>query len=113
MKLKKDFLQYGIFIANVLQARSPAEVKAAIRMVAMPPGSSQAKKESTFDISINSYFGFYGGQEFLLSPDVGEDAMSYTYGLTCPVGLSLSTGLRRFGSISIFMPIFDLGAVAR
>lgn len=111
-KLKKDFLQYGIFIANVLQARSPAEVKAAIRMVAMPPGSSQAKKESTFDISINSYFGFYGGQEILLSPDVGEDAMSYTYGLTCPVGLTLSTGLRRFGSVSIFMPIFDLGAVA-
>ncbi len=109
-KLKKDFLQYGLFIANVLQARNPAEVKAAIRMVALPPGSSQSKKESTFDISINSYFGVYGGREILITDTI--DPINPTYGLTCPIGISLSTGLRRFGSISIFMPIFDLGAVA-
>ena len=78
-KLKKDFLQYGLFIANVLQARSPAEVKAAIRMVALPPGSSQAKKQSTFDISVNSYFGVYGGREILLDPDV-IDPINPTYG---------------------------------
>lgn len=108
-KLKKDFLQYGIFIANVLQARSPAEVKAAIRMVALPPGSSQAKKQSTFDISVNSYFGAYGGKEILLD-SIADPA--FTYGLTMPIGISISTGLRRFGSISVFLPIFDLGSVA-
>ncbi|MFK7950595.1 MAG: hypothetical protein AB8G11_23620 [Saprospiraceae bacterium] len=110
-KLKKDFLQYGLFIANVLQARSPAEVKAAIRMVALPPGSSQAKKQSTFDISVNSYFGVYGGREILIDPDV-VDPINPTYGLTLPIGISISTGLRRYGSISIFTPIFDLGSVA-
>jgi hypothetical protein len=94
-----------------LKARNPAEVKAAIRMVAMPPGSSQAKKESSFDISINSYVGIYGGQETLLNPGI-EDAVKPTYGLTVPVGISISTGFGRYGSLSLFMPVVDLGAVA-
>jgi len=109
--MKKDFLQYGLFLANVLKARNPAEVKAAIRMVAMPPGSSQAKKESSFDISINSYVGIYGGEETLLNPGISEPSKP-TYGLTVPVGISVSTGFRRYGSLSLFMPIIDLGAVA-
>jgi hypothetical protein len=110
-KMKKDFLQYGLFIANVLKARNPAEVTAAIRMVAMPTGSSQSKKQSTFDISVNAYFGIYGGEETLLKPNI-TDPKRPTYGLTAPVGVSISTGLHRFGSLSLFMPVIDLGAVA-
>ena len=110
-KFKRDFINYGMFIANVLRARSPAQIKQAIRMVAVPPGSSRTKKESSFNISVNSYLGMYTGQE-VLTLDAIDDPIQPSFGLTVPIGIAVSAGMKRSGSLSLFFPVFDLGSVA-
>lgn len=110
-KFKRDFIDYGMFIANVLKARSPAQIKQAIRMVALPPGSSRTKKESSFNISVNSYLGLYAGQEVLTLASI-DDPIRPSFGLTVPIGIAISAGMKQSGSLSLFFPIFDMGSVA-
>lgn len=101
-------LKYGSFIASVAQADNSDQVSYAIDAVALPPGSSILKKQSNFSVALNAFTGFSGGQEHLLTPGL---APSGFVAVAAPVGLAISKGFQRKGSLSLFLPIIDVGAL--
>lgn len=111
-RLRHNLLTYGNFIADVSSAQSPEDVSAALRNVALPAGSSRIKRISPTDVTINGYFGGVFGRETLKGGD-GKLLPVNTFGLSVPVGLSFSfkPSLRRDYSISVFLPVIDLGAL--
>lgn len=94
--------KYGGFIAAMLSAESSDEVAAVIETYALPSGSARIKRESYFNISVNSYLGLYGGW---------DKAHRWSPGVSAPVGVALSWGTKKGGSFSIFPTLIDIGAV--
>ncbi|MBS1600988.1 MAG: hypothetical protein JST75_22435 [Bacteroidetes bacterium] len=121
-----DFLlDKGAFIASVAQAKTSQEVYDAINMVAMPTGSARVKRLSKFNVAVNGYCGLFVGYEQIQGVD--KKFKLNGYGLTAPIGLSISRGHSIFfigtgpkgwkeskygWSTSLFISLIDLGAVA-
>lgn len=114
-KVKSAILIYGSFMANMVGAQTPAQVKAAIQAVAVPPGSSSVKRKSSFNVALNGYFGAGFHNEILTSNVVPDDQQrSSTFGLSVPIGLTASIGglgKSESWSYSLFLPIIDVGAI--
>ena len=109
-KVAKVIMKYGVFASEVAEAKTPEQAKSVIERHAMPVGGSSKKKHASFDISINSYMGLSGGSETLIT-----DSTSYTASYVSPatpIGISISKGFGRGGSVSLFIPIIDVGALA-
>lgn len=119
---KNEFVKYGIFMANFVEANNSDEVQAAIEAAVLPVGSSSVKRETDFNISLNSFIGPYAGAEYL--PKLKDDQWAFTAGLTAPVGVAFNWGnkgqrkkdcdgnLRGGKSYTIFFPIIDVGSIA-
>ena len=123
---KKGFLerilQYGNFVADVVSAKNSDDVDKAIEAAALPPGSSIIKRESAFNVSVNGYLGFYYGNEHIKG--IENKPFFNSYGVTAPIGIAISIGKQRWYPISslkkfdghwsnsLFISLFDLGAVA-
>jgi len=105
------FIKYGAFMAAVADAEKPEDVKAALNAAALPAGSSSIKRQTPFNVSINSYLGFHGGFEKL-----DGKGWSGIWGISAPVGVAVSWGsneqFKEKGSFSIYGSIIDIGAVA-
>jgi hypothetical protein len=105
------FIKYGAFMAAVADADKPEDVKAALNAAALPAGSSSIKRQTPFNVSINSYLGLHLGKEKLDGKGFGT-----IWGVSAPVGVAVSWGSRdQFkdnGSFSIFGSLIDIGAVA-
>ena len=112
-RVRNAILLYGTFMAQVLDADSPEEVKAALDAAAVPVGSSRNKREQIFNLSINSYLGVAVSNEKLERPAPGQAPDRLAFGLSVPVGVSASFALSwpRHSSISVFASLLDLGAV--
>ena len=114
-KVKSTLLVFGTFMANVATAENANQVKSAIRAVAVPPGSSSVKRKSTFNVAVNAYFGAGFHREKLNSLLIPEgERWGNTIGLSVPVGLTASLGAlgkKENWSISLFVPILDVGGV--
>ena len=115
---KSFILKYGSFMAAVAQAENSEQVAAAIEAVALPSGSSRIKRESEFNVSLNSYVGFFWGREKVRGLDPNGSQLN-AYGLTAPIGIAASWGHRFLFfetdcalSTSIFVSVVDIGAVA-
>lgn len=104
---KGDLLKYGNFIAIVAEAEESDEVAAAIEAVALPVGSSITKKYSSFSVALNAYTGLAFGKETLT-----ENGEKTFFAVAAPVGFSFSTGFRKGGSLSLYTPLLDVGAIA-
>lgn len=104
------FIQYGTFAANLVRAENAAEVKSALEAAALPVGSYRIKRQTAFNISLNGYVGATGGVQF------GESNNSFVVGAWAPVGPAFSFGnfkqKKNSSSISIFIPVIDIGALA-
>ena len=104
--------KYGSFMANAVKAKNSEEVAAAIESVALPVGSSRIKRNSNWNIALNGYVGMYLGYERIKGVDSSFKANSY--GITAPVGISVSKGINWQGkkalSASLFFSVIDLGA---
>lgn len=109
-KIAKVVMKYGVFASEVAEAQTPEQAKNVIERHAMPVGGSSKKKHASFDISINSYMGLGGGWETLLTDSISSTA-GYVSPAT-PVGISISKGFGRGGSVSLFVPLIDVGALA-
>jgi len=119
---KDDFLKYGIFMANIVEAKNSDEVQTAIEATVLPVGSSSVKRETDMNISLNAYIGPYAGGEYM--PTLKEDQWAYTAGLTAPVGVAFSWGnkgnrtkkcngdARGGKSYTLFLPVIDIGSIA-
>lgn len=100
--------KYGLFMANVVEAKSAQDMKAVIENAILPVGSSSIKKNAWFNVSIQSYLGaFY---QPVPRNDLGY-AWNDKFGVTAPIGISFNYGMRRAGSIGLFAPLFDIGAI--
>jgi hypothetical protein len=118
-KIQKFLLNYGSFIAAVVQAKNSDDVSKAIETAALPSGSSRIKRETSFNVALNAYTGLFLGNESI--QDVKNVHFINSYGLTAPIGVSISWGLHSFlppfsgtghASSSIFISLIDIGAVA-
>ncbi|MBT1688727.1 hypothetical protein [Dawidia soli] len=113
--LVNGVIKYGTFMAGVAVAKTSEEVKQAIEVVALPPGSYRVKRESRANISLNAYMGFYGGNEHMPQ---SENKDSFSAGLFAPVGFAFSRGAMKNNekkggkSISIFASVIDVGTLA-
>ena len=113
----KGFIKYATFIASVAEAKNSDEVKQAIEAIVLPVGSSSVKRESYFNIAINSYLGGFVGTEYL--PTLKTDQWGTVVGVAAPVGIAFSWGRLFKGtkggggkSVTFFLPLIDVGAVA-
>ena len=115
-KILPGILKYGSFMAAVVKAESPEEVKNAIAATALPAGSSSIKKNSAFNVSLNAYIGGYFGRSSNSSDEI--DGNNSTVGVTAPIGVAVSWGLGHFkngnsiGSLSLYGTLIDVGAIA-
>jgi hypothetical protein len=102
---------FALFMANVVEAESEDEIKTALEAVILPVGSSSIKKNSSGNISIQSYLGAYYafGQE-----DTAPGVWSDPFGVSAPIGISWTPGFlswQKGGSLSLFTSLLDIGAV--
>jgi len=120
---RQDFVKYGIFMANIVEAKNSDEVQTAIEAAVLPVGSSSVKRETDMNISLNAYIGPYAGIEYL--PKLKQNQWAKTVGLTAPVGIAFSWGKigmdkkRCCGnevsggkSYTLFVPVIDVGSIA-
>ncbi len=115
-KFRNGVFKYGHFIADVAAAETPSAVQAAMSSIALPAGSSQNKRLRPFSVELNAYFGGTVGYERILDEPSGfenEEEIN-SYGLFVPVGVSISKRLGKKSnfSMSLFVPIIDLGALS-
>lgn len=104
---RKEVFKYGHFIATVAEAQNSDQIALAIDAVALPPGSARLKKEAAWSVTINAYTGFSGGTEHLEKTGAAGFAS-----LSAPVGLGVNRGIGGRQSLSLFVPIVDVGALA-
>ena len=124
-ELLKKLTLYGTFMSTIATAKNSDEVEQAIESAALPSGSSRIKRETPFNVSLNAYCGMYAGYERIKGLD---RPLSWTYqkinsyGVSAPIGISISTGGHNFAflcpsheghwSYSAFISIIDIGAIA-
>lgn len=105
--------KYGNFMANMVKAKTPEEVEAAIESAALPVGSATIKRHSEWNVALNAYVGPYLGREKIKGIDDGESKPN-TAGITAPVGFAISHGInwwkKNGWSTSLFISVIDLGA---
>ncbi len=106
---KKIVDKYGMFIANLASAESSDEVVAALEATTLPPGSASIKKNAHFNLAFNAYVGPTYGLETLYRLNNKEENNEY-FGLTTPIGLSLSTKFLG-GALTVFGSAIDIGAL--
>ncbi|HMG69040.1 MAG TPA: hypothetical protein VK588_15185 [Chitinophagaceae bacterium] len=106
-KLSK-VIEYVNLLAQISKAENSAAVESLLESYALPAGSSRVKKISPFNFAVNAYVGGFFGR----SKNQGE-GFTNTYGLTAPIGFTLSTGFQKAGSISLFAGLFDIGGIIK
>lgn len=93
---------YGGFMASVLSAEDAADIEKMLEVYSLPAGSSSVKRNSYFNIALNSYCGLMFGFDM--------DVETPVVGINAPVGIAFSWACNK-GSFSIFPSIIDLGAL--
>lgn len=105
-RFKSKLLTYGSFMAAVSLAQTPDQVKTALEMAAVEVGHSRVKRVNKWNVSLNAYLGLGLGFE-----DNGNNKTGLQANLATPVGLSISRGLGKGHSLSLFGSILDLGPI--
>lgn len=108
----KKVKPYALFMANMVEAKTEAEVKAALENVILPVGSSSIKKNSLCNISVQTYLGAYLSTSNGNSSSVGT--WSDKFGVTAPIGISFTPGFlswKKAGAVSLFGSLLDIGAI--
>lgn len=115
----QNLVRYGSFMASLAVAKTSDDAEAAVEAFAMPAGSSSVKRESPFNVALNAYVGLFTGHESIT--DVKSTQLINAYGLTAPIGVSISWGTKKYfppfggnghSSYSLFLSLVDVGAVA-
>lgn len=106
------FVKYGTFISSVAMAKTSDDVKAAIRSIALPTGSSRIKKEHVFSLGLNAYAGAYHADNYAYARN---KLPREEWGITAPIGLAFSWGFKygngSIGSVSLYGGLVDVGAI--
>lgn len=96
----KFILEKGIFIAQMAEAKTADDVKNILQQFAAASGSWRDKRMAGYNVSIDSYLGgsaYFDGQK------------SVRYGISTPVGISVSTSLGKKWAATLLGSVVDLG----
>ncbi len=102
--------KYGLFMANMVNAKSKDDVAVVLETSALPVGSSSIKKYSQFNVAVQSYLGVYWSRSTSTNVRT-EKAWDNKFGAIGPIGISFSYGFQKCGSLSLFTSLIDLGAI--
>ncbi|PSL24081.1 hypothetical protein [Chitinophaga ginsengisoli] len=105
----KELKPYGLFMANVISAKKPEDVQAAIENAVLPVGSSSVKKNTVSNLSVQAYLGAY-----LSDKDNSFSSWTSKFGVIAPIGISYTPGFLSWksgGSIGLFGSLIDLSAI--
>lgn len=108
-------LKYGSLAASIVESKNAEDISAALDAAILPTGSSSIKQHTSWSVSINSYIGANLYRESYKNAAVKNEKTCFnTFGISLPVGVAFTKGLRNkwMGSLSLFASILDLGAVA-
>ncbi len=111
IKFTEKVKPYALFMANIVEAKDEAAVKAALENVILPVGSSSIKKNTLCNISVQTYLGAYWTPKV---PSSSQSTWSDKFGVIAPIGISYTPGFLSWqngGSLSLFGSLFDLGAI--
>lgn len=116
LSTRDKLFKYGTFMATIVTAESSDDVEEAIEAFALPAGSARIKRETKWNVALNGYLGGYVGWEKIRGLETDKKG---TYGLTAPIGVSISRGNHllflipaKGWSTSLFLSAIDLGAIA-
>jgi len=101
-------IEYTQLFAALSQVDNSSDVESLLETYALPAGSSRVKKETDFNIALNAYVGGFFGRS-------GSSGTGFTntYGLTAPIGFTVSHGFNECGSVSVFAGLLDVGSIIR
>lgn len=108
LKWLEGLIKYGNFMAGLVDADTPEDAKNLIQSVALPSGSTTIKKNSNFNVSINGYLGASYRFDY---DSKAEMAWNAQWAVSAPIGISLSTGFGKGGSLSLTGVLIDVGAI--
>jgi hypothetical protein len=107
-KIREIYIKYGLFISSVAEAKTSADVKEAIKAIALPTGSSRIKKSRSFSIGLNAYVGVYHAW----NKQYNNVKLPKTEtGITVPIGFAVNWGHILCGSLTAYGGIVDVGAI--
>ncbi|NJC28426.1 hypothetical protein [Neolewinella antarctica] len=114
-RFQEDLFKYGTFMSDVASANTPVDIQTALSNIALPPGSSQIKRNRSSSFELGAYFGAAVAGERLILP-VGEtdrslEEMTTVVSLFVPVGLSYSRQIAGRSSFTLFASVLDLGGI--
>lgn len=116
-EFRKKLIEYGVFMYNVVNAENSEELANVLDAVILPPGSYAAKRNSIFNVSLNSFGGVFGGGERISVTEntktIRQDKGSFAP--SAPVGIYFGWGnicqKNNYGhSFGFMVPFIDLGA---
>ena len=108
----KSLSKYGKFLAALIDAKDSDDVQNVLESAAMPVQSYRIKrKDDAICVGLNLYPGVAIGVEQFLEPIPDKPGYGLLLAPTVPLGMSLDWGTKH-GSISLFVPVIDVGAVA-
>ncbi|OAV43933.1 hypothetical protein [Lewinella sp. 4G2] len=114
-RFQENFFKYGTFMSDVVAAESPTDVETALNNIALPPGSSQIKRNRASSLELGAYFGASVASETLVLPadetDTSLEDAQTVVSLFVPVGLSYSRNLGGQRSATLFASVLDLGGI--
>jgi hypothetical protein len=104
-ELVKKIQKYGIFAASLAETKDADEVAKLIEAFAAPVGSWRDKRNSKWNIAIDSYVGAGVLREGHLTK---SESPTY-FAVSTPIGISISHTLGCLGSITILGSFIDIG----
>ena len=102
-----NYLKAISILADLTSADTEDEMAQILNNYVFSGFSTDMKKESGFNLALNSYAGIYYGKE----SDAVKNNWTRNRGFLAPIGLELSGGLKEWGNLSLFLPVLDIGAV--
>jgi hypothetical protein len=105
-------LKYGNLIASVVKAGTPDDVETAIESAVLPAGSSSIKKNTSWNLALNAYVGYYTGPRL----NKMVDGWNNNSGVTAPIGIAFSKSIGKcgnfnLGSITAYVPLINIGSI--
>ncbi len=101
-------LQFG---ADLSAATSADQVSAVIESVAMPVGGWLYKGRSRFSITLGSFVGVAGGNEYALGTTLLTPRQGFRGQLFAPVGFDFASGLGHGWTIGAMLSVINVGSL--
>lgn len=106
---------YGMFMANLAQAKTGEDMASLLEDVVLPVGSYRLKRQQQFTFGLQAYVGLGGG---ISSSGAANFSKGHQFGIISPIGFDFAWGLKKTNNntrknkaFSLFISVVDLGPI--